>query len=314
MKILIADKFPDERRQQLIELGHEVNNQPGLGAEDLPTAIADNEVLIVRSTEVSRTTLSAGTELKLIIRAGAGTNTIDKAAAKEMGKHVCNCPGTNSVAVAELVMGLMLAVDRRIPQNTAALKAGEWNKKEFSKADGIKGKTLGIAGVGAIGKELAKRALAFDMKIIAYDVVPFDLEGVSAVETIEDLFKQADVLSLHVPLNDATKHLVNAERLSLLKDSAILINASRGGVIDEAALVEAVKQRGLRVALDVYEQEPAAGDNHYSGEIAKLDTVIGTHHIGASTQQAQLAVADEVLNIITDYKKNGSFRNDVTGY
>ena len=314
MKILIADKFPDARRQQLIDLGHEVNNQPGLNADDLPQNIADYEALIVRSTEVNRETLGAGKALKLIIRAGAGTNTIDKAAAKEMDKHVCNCPGTNSVAVAELVMGLMLAVDRRIAQNTAALKAGQWNKKEFSKADGIKGKTLGIAGVGAIGKELAKRALAFDMKVLAFDVVPFELEGVESVASIEDLFKQADVLSLHVPLNDATRHLVNAERLALLKDSAILINASRGGVIDEKALVEAVKQRGLRVALDVYEQEPGASDKAYTGEIARLDTVIGTHHIGASTNQAQLAVADEVLNIIADYQRDGSYRNDVTGY
>lgn len=312
MKILLADKFPNSHRDQLIAQGHSITEQPSLTGDQLPEAIADHDVLVVRSTEVSRATLSAGSQLKLIIRAGAGTNTIDKAAAKDLDKHVCNCPGTNSIAVAELVMGLMLAIDRRIAQNTAALKAGQWNKKEFSKADGIKGKTLGIVGVGAVGKALAKRALAFEMQVIAYDVVPVDIDGVTVVPKVEDLLQQADVISLHVPLNDATRHLINAERLPLLKDSAILINASRGAVIDEEALVEAVKARGLRVALDVYEREPGADDQTYTGEIGLLDTVIGTHHIGASTTQAQTAVADEVCEIIKTYQEHGAYRNEVT--
>jgi D-3-phosphoglycerate dehydrogenase len=311
MKILFADKFPTPRQEILTQHGHELSYQPDLGADDLANNIGDAEVLVVRSTRVSKACIDAATKLKLIIRAGAGTNTIDKKAANAAGKHVCNCPGTNSAAVAELAMGLMLATDRRIPQATAALKRGEWNKKEFSKADGIKGKTMGIVGMGAIGKELAQRAHAFDMTVLGYDVVPFSAVGVEVVADLDELLTRADVISLHVPLNDATQHLIDARRMALMKPNAILINTSRGGIIDEKALVEAVKANSLRVAVDVFETEPAEGTGAYSGELGTLDAVIGTHHIGASTEQAQLAVADEVIAIVDAYAANGSIRNEV---
>jgi len=311
MKILIADKFPESHQQALIERGHEVVFEPDLGGDDLPAKISDFNMLLVRSTQVSAETVGAAKDLKLIIRAGAGTNTIDKAAANQAGIHVCNTPGMNSVAVAELAMGMLLAIDRRIADNVAQLREGRWNKKEFSKAEGIKGKTLGIAGMGAIGQALAKRALAFEMKVLGYDVVPFDAPGVDKVDTLEQLLERADAVSLHVPMSDATKHLINAERLALMKPGAILLHTARGGVVDEQALIAAIKEKGLRVGVDVYEDEPAASDKEYNGELGKLPGVVGTHHIGASTAQAQAAVADEVLAVVDAYVKDGSFRNEV---
>ncbi len=311
MKILFADKFPEARHQTLIDLGHSFTFKPELGAEQIPAEIGDHDVLVVRSTKVTKQTVDAGKALKLVIRAGAGTNTIDKAELNAAGKHCCNCPGKNSVAVAELAMGLMLATDRRIPQCTAALRDGQWNKKEFSKADGIKGKTLGIVGMGAIGQELAKRAQAFDMTVLGYDVVPFDAAGVEVVPELDDLLVRADVVSLHVPLNDATRHLVGAERLAKMKDSAILINTSRGGIVDEQALASAVRERGLRAALDVFEQEPASATGEFQNALLELDGVIGSHHIGASTEQSQMAVADEVIAIVEAFAKDGSLRNEV---
>ncbi|MFH1811658.1 MAG: NAD(P)-dependent oxidoreductase [Pseudomonadota bacterium] len=311
MKILFADKFPESRQQQLKDLGHSLTFLPDLSAETIPGAIAGHEALVVRSTKVTKETVAAGQALKLIIRAGAGTNTIDKVAANAAGMHVTNCPGKNSVAVAELAMGLMLAIDRRIPQATAALKQRQWNKKEFSKADGIKGKTLGIVGMGAIGKELARRALAFDMTVLGYDVVPFDAPGVEAVSVVEDLLRRADVISLHIPANDKTKQFMNRERLALLKKGAILLNTSRGEIVDEQALIEAIRERGLRVGADVFANEPAAATGQYEGELALLDNVVATHHIGASTEQAQLAVADEVIAIVQAYARDGSVLNEV---
>lgn len=310
MRVLFADKFPEERHAAVTSRGHQMRYQPDLGAEQLPNEIGDAEVLVVRSTKVTADAVAAGTKLKLIVRAGAGTNTIDKKAANDAGVHVCNCPGTNSAAVAELAMGLMLAADRRIPQATQALKQRQWNKKEFAQADGVKGKTLGIVGMGAIGRELAQRALAFDMLVAGYDVVDFQMDGVERVVDLDELLERADVVSVHVPLADATRHLIDARRLALMKRRAILINTSRGAVIDEKALCAAVKDRDLRVAADVFEVEPSSGVGPYEGELALLENVIGTHHIGASTQQAQLAVADEVIAILDDFE-HGTVRNEV---
>lgn len=311
MNILFADKFPEARHQTVTDKGHSFTYKPDLTAESLPGEIGDHDVLVVRSTKVTPDTIGAAKNLKLIIRAGAGTNTIDKAAANQAGIHVCNCPGMNSAAVAELAMGLMLAIDRRIPQCNADLKQGQWNKKEYAKADGVKGKTMGILGMGAIGKELAKRAQAFDMKVLGFDVVPFDAPGVEVVDDIDKVLAQADVVSCHVPLNDKTKHLIDARRLGLMKQGATLINTSRGAVIDEQALIAAIKEKGLWVGADVFEVEPATGVAKYEGDLGLLDHVVGTHHIGASTQQAQLAVADEVLAVIEDYVRDKTIRNEV---
>jgi D-3-phosphoglycerate dehydrogenase len=253
--------------------------------------------------------------LKLVLRAGAGTDTIDKARAKELGRKVANCPGMNSAAVAELVMGHLLALDRRIVDCTVDLRNGVWKKKEYSKARGIKGRTLGIVGMGRIGRLVAQRAAAFDMNIVYTDIVPApDAEkefGARRVE-FDELLKTADAITLHVPLTGDTKTMIGAEQLASMKPGAFLINTSRGGVIDYDALTRAIEEKGVRVALDVFGNEPIATANVFEDTIVKANGVVyGTHHIGASTEQAQLAVADEAVRVITEFKNTGNVINCV---
>jgi D-3-phosphoglycerate dehydrogenase / 2-oxoglutarate reductase len=317
MKVFIADKFEAEGVEQLRKLGVEVVSEAGLKDAALAKRVGelDPEILIVRSTKGNAETLKAGKQLKVVIRAGSGYDTIDVAAAKERGIKVTNCPGMNSVAVAELVMGLMLAVDRRIADNVADLRAHKWNKKEFSKARGLKGSTLGIVGVGKIGSEVAKRALAFDMHVIYYDVIP-DIKPADHPNckraALDDIFRQADVVTLHVPGTGDTKHLVNAARIATMKPNAVIINTSRASVIDEAALIAALKEKKIRAAaVDVYENEPAADAKEITSPLADIPNLYGTHHIGASTDQAQLAVAYETVRIVKEYKHAGKVINCV---
>lgn len=306
MKILFADKFPVSEQANLSQ--HQCHNQFDLTADDLPAAIGDAEILVVRSTKVTAQTIAAAEKLKLIIRAGAGTNTIDKSYAAEQGIAVCNTPGKNAVAVAELAMGLMLALDRRIPAATADLKQKVWNKKYYSVADGIYGKSVGIVGFGAIGQEFAKRAHAFGLQLHVYDrngkLQGSELHqqmGFTTHADMVDLLQAVDIVSLHVPLNDATTNMLNGDLLAAMRDNAMLINTSRGEVIDEAALLDALDNKGLRAGLDVFCDEPAGGSGEFVSPIAQHPNVVGTHHIGASTQQAQLAVAHGVINVVNSF-------------
>jgi len=317
MKILIADKFEDVGIAGLKELTDQVACEPGLKDDALTRRISeyDPDILIVRSTKVQAPQLDAGKNLKLVIRAGSGVDTIDVAHATRRGVKVANCPGMNSVAVAELVLGLMIAVDRRIPDNVQDLRAHRWNKKEYSKARGLKGRTLGIVGMGKIGTEVAKRALAFEMEVLWYDVIP-DYNPLPHPHCrradLETIFRQSDFISLHVPGTGDTKHLVNAQRLALMKPEAVLINTSRSSVIDEAALIEALKAGKIRAAaVDVYENEPPADAKEIHSPLADLPNLYGTHHIGASTEQAQIAVAHETVRIVREYKNTGMVLNAV---
>jgi D-3-phosphoglycerate dehydrogenase len=317
MKILIADKFEDVGIAGLKELTDQVACEPGLKDDALTRRISeyDPDILIVRSTKVQAPQLDAGKNLKLVIRAGSGYDTIDVAHASRRGIRVANCPGMNSVAVAELVLGMMIAVDRRIPDNVQDLRAHRWNKKEYSKARGLKGRTLGIIGMGRIGTEVAKRALAFEMEVLWYDVIPDynPLPHPHCRRTdLETIFRQSDFISLHVPGTGDTKHLVNAQRLALMKPEAVLINTSRSSVIDEAALIEALKAGKIRAAaVDVYENEPPADAKEIHSPLADLPNLYGTHHIGASTEQAQIAVAHETVRIVREYKNTGKVLNAV---
>ncbi len=311
MKVLIADKFEKAGLEKLQAMGCQVTLDADLSGESLRGAVADSEceALVVRSTKVTPDIIDAAKNLELIIRAGAGYDTIDTAAAKAKDIRVCNCPGKNSVAVAELVMGLVLALDRRIVDNTADLRNGVWNKKGYSKARGLKGRTLGIVGLGRIGYEVAKRAAAFDMHLIYSDVVDqtaYEKElGIKKV-SFEQVLAEADFITLHVPGGAGTKHLIGGEQLEIMKPTAFVINCSRGGVIDQQALAKAIEAGKLGGAgLDVYEIEPLATDKEFKDPVANVAGVYGTHHIGASTEQAQLAVADEVVRII-DTKMKGS--------
>jgi len=310
-KILIADKFPEQYLDELKNLDVEVENSPKLGEKDLETAAKDATILVVRSTIVNETTINNAGNLKVIIRAGAGVNNIAIPAASAKGISVANCPGKNSVAVAELAIGLMVSLDRRIPDNVNDFKSGKWNKAEYSKADGLKGKTLGVVGVGNIGKEVAKRATAFDMKVYGYDIVRLDDIQIEYVDTIEDILPKSDVISLHLPANDKTKGIFNKSLFGLMKPNSFLINTSRAGVINEEAMLNAIKEKNLRVALDVFNDEPEGKTGKVSSSLSSNPNVYVTHHIGASTTQAQNAVAEETINIIKHFVDGGVVDNCV---
>ena len=318
MKILFADKFPSKQLAQLQSNGHEISFQPDLQADDIPGAIAGYEVLVVRSTRVEKPTLDAADQLKIVIRAGAGTNTIDKQCATEKGIPVCNVPGKNAIAVAELAMGLLLAIDRRIPDNVRELKDGLWNKKTFSNAKGLFGQSIGIVGAGSIGMAVAERARGFGLQVIMIEKPgrsPALLQrmqslGIRTVDSLEQLVRNSDIVTVHVPAAPGTKNLVDEDFLGWMRDGAIILNTSRGDVVDEPALLEALDSKGLRAGLDVYKNEPGASSGEFESELARHPNVYGTHHIGASTDQAQAAVADGVIEIINAYAE-GSIINRV---
>jgi len=317
MKVLIADKFEKQGVESLQKLGCSVTLDADLADASLRDAVRDSEcrVLIVRSTKVTREVLQAGKHLELVIRAGAGVDNIDVPAATECNVRVCNCPGKNSVAVAELTFGLMLALDRRIVDNAVDLRNGVWNKKEYSKARGLKGRTLGIVGLGRIGYELARRAKAFEMHLLYTDVIEqkaMEQElGIRRVP-LEQLLRESDFVSLHVPGGSGTKHLIGAAELATMKPTAFILNCSRGGVVDEKALAQAVEAGKLGGAgLDVFEIEPGASDAKFADAVVQARRVYGTHHIGASTDEAQLAVADEVARIAQIKMQGGSLPNCV---
>jgi len=277
-------------------------------------------VLIVRSTGVTEPMLDAG-HLSLIVRAGAGVNTIDVAAASRRGIYVSNCPGKNAVAVAELTFALILALDRRVADNVADLRAGKWNKREFSKAKGLFGRTLGLIGFGNIGQEVARRARAFGMPVVVWsrrfagnaEVRNRAIEGlnVEVLDSPESVIARSDIVTVHLALSKDTRGFVDAELLRHFKPGSMLINTARGEVLDYIALADAVKEKGLRVGLDVYANEPAGGDGRIDDPILALPNVIGTHHIGASTDQAQEAIAAETVRIVGTFVETGRVPNVV---
>jgi len=309
MKILFADKFQEAYLDDIRDQGHEFDLQPDLGADDLPDAIGDAEVLIVRSTRITRATIEAGGSLKLIIRAGAGTNTIDKEAAAERNVPVCNVPGRNAIAVAELAFGLLLAIDRNIPDNVIELRAGRWNKKKYSKAEGICGRHIGIVGLGGIGLALAERAHAFGMKVHVIHKPTRDAETADRLRAIEaeevtdldELVGRCSVVSFHVPATPETTGMINDDLLAKFLPGAILINTARGEIVDEAALIRAMDSNGIRAGLDVYKDEPGAAQGEFSSGLASHPNVYGTHHIGASTEQAQNAIAAEIVRMLDEF-------------
>lgn len=332
MKVLVADKFERSGVEGLKAAGCEVLYEPDLTDDSLTQAIASSgaDVLVVRSTKVTVPMLDAG-RLSLIVRAGAGYNTIDVAGASKRGIYVSNCPGKNAIAVAELAFGLLLSLDRRIPDSVAELRAGAWNKKEYSKARGLHGRTLVLLGVGSIGQEMIRRAAGFGMPVVIWsrrfagqDRPLTDLEaremGIESVlrsiaiglaPTPADAVSRGDIVSVHVALGPETRGLVNAALLSKMKPGSVFINTARGEVVDYAALASAVKERGLRVGLDVYANEPAAGAAPFRDDLIALPGVYGTHHIGASTDQAQEAIAAETVRIVRSYKETGRVPNVV---
>ncbi len=316
MRVLVADKFESSGRKGLADAGCEVLYEPDLNGEALTEALVRTraEVLVVRSTQVTRPMLERGA-LSLVVRAGAGFNTIDVEAASQRGIWVSNCPGKNAIAVAELAMGLILAQDRRIVENASDLCAGKWNKKEYAKARGLYGRTLGLLGCGNIGREVAQRAMAFGMHVCGYSPL-FDLEGaheagIEKKASPIDVAKAADVVSIHLALRPDTKRLVDESFLSAMRQGALLVNTARAEIIDQGSLERAVSSGHVRVAVDVFAEEPEGGAGTVEAPLFKLPGVIGTHHIGASTDQAQEAIADETVRIVRLYKETGRAPNVV---
>ena len=314
MKVLIADKLSQKTEQALQELGATLEVKVDLTADDLPGAIGDAQVLVVRSTKVTSATIAAGKKLSLIVRAGAGVNTIDVEAANQRGIYVTNCPGKNSAAVAELAIGLLIACDRRIVSATNDLRGGQWRKKEYGKARGLRGRTLGIIGVGTIGKEVIRRAHGLGMQVAAWsrsltEATAAEL-GVTYCASPLEVARCSDAVSIHVAAAPETTNLVGREFLEAMKNGAILINAARGEVVDRDALLDAIQRKGLRVGLDVFADEPKPGEAPFADtQLAQL--VTATPHIGASTDEASEAIADEVVRIVRLFRETGKPVNTV---
>jgi D-3-phosphoglycerate dehydrogenase len=316
MKVLIADKFEESGIEALKEIGCEVVFNPDLKDDSLVEAIRDSkaDVLVVRSTKVTEAALAAG-RLSLVVRAGAGYNTIDVKAASSRGIYVSNCPGKNSIAVAELAFAMILALDRRLPDNVADLRAGKWNKKEYGKARGLYGRTLGLIGLGQIGREMIARAKAFGMDVTGWSrsLTPESAAelGIAYRQTIIEVAHDCDILSVHIALAPDTRGVINADVFDAMKPGSYLINTSRAEIVDQAALKQAVKIKGIRAGLDVFADEPAGATGDFNDEIVTLPNVYGTHHIGASTDQAQEAIAAETVRIISAFKETGKVPNVV---
>jgi len=307
MKVLVADKLEDSGRRGLAEAGCDVLYQPDLNGDALAKVLADSgaEVLIVRSTQVTRPMLAGG-RLSLVVRAGAGTNTIDLKAASELGIQVANCPGKNAIAVAELAFGLMLALDRHLVDGASDLRSGKWNKKVYSNAKGLYGRTLGLLGTGRIGQEMIVRARAFGMPVIAWsrslDASRAAELGVFHAASPTEVAARCDILSVHLALASDTRGIVGDGVFASMRPGAFFVNTSRAEVVDEAALERAVRERGVRAGLDVFVGEPEGGTGSVDAPIFSLPGVIGSHHVGASTDQAQEATAAETVRIVRMYR------------
>lgn len=310
VEIVFADSTRSNTVQELERRGHGCTTLSSEQRLKLEDHVASADVVVVRSTSVTRDVIAAAPQLGLIVRAGAGTDTIDLDYASEAGVYVCNVPGQNAAAVAELTLGLILAIDRQIPAAVSDLNRGVWNKEGYSEARGLKGQSLGILGFGNIGLEVAVRAASFGLSIHALErngrdpstQETIDQLDVRLHETQQELLKAVDIVSLHLPLTDETLGMVNTEFLSNLTQGAMLINTSRGDLVNERDLVQAMTERDIRVGLDVYPSEPTSGSSEWHTSLSNHANFVGTHHIGASTDQARQAIADGVLGAITEYE------------
>lgn len=317
MKVLVADKFEEAGLAGLRAAGCEVLYEPDLAGDALGARLAESsaDVLVVRSTKVSASEIEKATRLGLIVRAGAGVNTVDLKAASSRAIAVSNCPGKNAIAVAELTFGLILALDRRIAEQTSDLGRGVWKKTDYGKARGLAGRTLGVLGLGPIGREVIRRAQAFGMRVVAFSrslTEPAARElGVTAAHSIHEVAMAADIVTVHLALTKDTRGLLDASFFGAMRPGAFFVNTSRGEVVDEAALLAAVRDHGLRAGLDVFSREPEGGSGAFEDPIMKFPGVVGTHHVGASTEQAQNAIAEETVRIVRTFKTTGQIPNAV---
>lgn len=310
MKIVVADDLPASALALLTAEGWNVDARSGRTPEALAADLADADALVVRSaTKVTAALIAAAPALRAIARAGTGVDNVDVTAASARGIVVMNAPGANSISVAELAMGQILALARHLPAADAAMKQGKWEKKKFL-GEEVRGKTLGLAGLGRIGQEVATRAAAFGMTILAHD--PFISEeiarhlGVTLV-SLDDLFARSDYISLHMPSNPQTRNLINAERLARARKGIRIVNTARGDLVDEKALADAIESGQVAgAAVDVFDKEPTVDHR-----LQLLPQVIATPHLAASTREGQELVGVETAQALRDFLKDGIIRNAV---
>jgi len=320
-RVLIADHVERACVDGVSSLGCEVIMRPELEAESIARAVSKIEpaVLVVRSAKVPDEAFGASDDLKMVIRAGSGFDNINLQAASDRGIAVCNCPGMNADAVAELTLGHLIALDRRIPEQVAALARGEWRQGEFGNAQGLKARSILVIGVGSTGVEVLRRAQAFGMDVWAQsrslteDVaralgvrwIPFGRDAL-----LENLAR-FDAVTLHVPITSETRGMCDAVFFESMRPGAMFINTSRGEIVDERALLDAARAGQVRAAVDVYRDQPASKHGSWSTPLAGVDGLHTTHHVGASTQQAQLAVAREIVRMVRVYRDSGVFEHCV---
>ncbi len=307
MRVLVADTLAPAVPGRLQDLGCEVLVEPGLKGEALTARLAEArpEVLVVRSTKVTGADLAAARSLALVIRAGSGVNTIDLEVASARGVYVANCPGRNAAAVAELALGHLLNLDRRIADNVAALREGRWDKQGFGVARGLKGRRLAVIGAGRIGREVARLGQALGMEVVMWsrslDDAAAEGLGVARAESPEAAVAGADAVSVHLAATPETRGRLGASVFEAMKPGALFVNTARAEVVDTAAMLAAADAKGIRCGLDVFDDEPAAKQGPFESEVARHPAVQGTHHIGASTAQALESVGEAVVDIVAAY-------------
>lgn len=303
MKILICDGLDSAAVKAMEQDGHQITLKKGLTPDELAQLLPEAEVVVVRSaTKITAQVLEHANKLKLVVRAGVGLDNVDAVAAQAKGITVANTPAATSISVAEHAFALMLALARHITIGDKTTKEGKWERKTLEGTE-LYGKTIGIVGFGRIGQEVAKRAKAFHMNVVVCDTV-LDSEIVDALEVkalpLDELVKQSDYLSLHLPINDKTRNIINADRLATMKKGVRIINTARGGLIDDAALIKAVQSGQVAgAAIDVFEKEPPAKDN----PLFAFPQIICVPHLGASTAEGQLRAGAEVARIVKEFKK-----------
>lgn len=298
MKVLVCDKLADSAVQAMREAGLEVVVKTGMTPEELVATVPGFHVAIVRSaTKFRKPAIDAATDMKLIVRGGVGLDNIDVEYAEAKGIKVMNTPAASSASVAELALGFMFALARSIPQATASMKAGKWEKKQFEGIE-LAGKTLGVIGAGRIGAELIKRANALGMNCIFYRRTPTEMPGARQVP-LEELLRTSDFISMHVPLTPETANMLSREQFAMMKDGVYIVHCGRGGTVDEEALLEALNSGKVAgAALDVFAEEPT---NNMA--LVSHPNVICSPHIGAQTKEAQDRVGDEVVSIVIEFAK-----------
>jgi D-3-phosphoglycerate dehydrogenase len=315
MRVLVADRLSEDALDEMRGLGVEVEYDPRIAGTDLAQRLDGVNVLVVRGTEVSAEALAAGKALNLVIRAGAGTRNIDVAFASERGIYVAQTPGRNAQAVAELTFALIGCLDRRIPDAVHSLRSGLWEKDQYARAVGLEGRTIGILGLGHVGRAVLRMAQAYQMRPLAFGrsltAARAAELGATRVSTPLDLARQSEILSVHLELTDRTRNVVDRKLIEALPDGAFFVNTARHELVDYDALLELIPKKNLRVGLDVLPGEPSERTARYSHPILNAPGVYATPHLGQSTDRAQVAIASETVHILRSFVTKGEVPNVV---